>query len=150
VQEDRATGATEVVAPRNPSEIAYRGIEDSDNIPEAAPSWPGCVKTRVKAKTEYLALKRGDSYPLSGGVWVVGMAPAFPSSVFPPIVYKGKAENVPSAVLRSSGNYDYLIPVEGGNCDKVVTYFDDDSWEVHESVHTVRKSKTKPDLPVGG
>jgi hypothetical protein len=49
--------------------------------------------------------------------------------------------NVPSAVLRSSGNYDFLVPVEGGNCDKVVTYLEDGIWEVQESVHIVGKSE---------
>jgi hypothetical protein len=146
VLEDRATGSTEVVALWNPSEVIFRGIGDSADIQKAGNSWRSSVNTRVRAKKKtlqemYLALKGGDSYALSGGVWVVGISPAFPSSLFIPIVYQGKAEEVPRAVLRSSGNYDYLVPVEGGNCDKVVTYFEDGGWEVQESVHTVGKSE---------
>jgi hypothetical protein len=122
VLEDRATGATEVVATSN-------------------------VKTQVAVKTKtlremYLVLKRGECYALSNGVWVVGMAPAFLSSAFIPIVYQGKAKEVPSAVLRSNGHYDFLVPVEGAKSDKVVTCFKDGSWEVQESVYAVRKSET--------
>jgi hypothetical protein len=152
VLEDHATGAAEVVATTDPAEIAWRIVGSEGDITEPENrdpecSWRSSYKTKVKVKKDtlrrmYLALKKDGYYPLPGGVRLVGMAPAFPSSMFIPIIYKGNAGNVPRAVLRSNGLYDYLVPVEGGNCDKVVTNFEFESWEVREYVRTVEKSET--------
>jgi hypothetical protein len=152
VLEDHATGATEVVATTDPTEIAWRVVGSEGDITEPeirnpAFSLRSSYKTMIKVKKDtlrkmYLALKKDGYYPLHGGVRLVGMAPAFPSSMFIPIIYEGNAENVPRVVLRSNGLYDYLVPVEGGNCDKVVTNFEFESWEVREYVRTVEKSET--------